>query len=185
MTFYTDFKDANAKLILDPTDYTTGGTDLGLIGTAHMAGFSLDLDTFTNPYHGTTLVDARVTGINWLYSITLIDYSQNWLKLLTRGMNTNNTFQAFNGYNLGHLLGSGQTQNLLIRPYDDDGTADATKPMLWIPRAVVIGAYPLVWARSITHIEGVNLAIAALLDDDYDQPAFYGDSTALPSMGAL
>lgn len=182
MAYFTNFKEANAKLILDPTDYSTGGTDMGLIGTAHIAGFSIDTETFSNPFHGTTLTDARIMGVNWLYNVTLIDYSQNWMKLITRGTNTTNSFQTFTNYNLGHLVGSGQTHNLLIRPFDDTGVVDVTKPMLWIPRAFVLGAYSPVWDRTVTHIETVQLTIAALLDDLYSQPAFYGDSALLPAM---
>lgn len=183
MALDTSLYPAQGRLILSPTNYTTGGTDLGLVAMGHNVGVEFDVETFTRMETGSTAAEARITGVNAVYSITMLEYSASVVSMFFRGMQTNTyNFKDFNGYNLGNLVGSSQTFKLQIRPVNDDGTVDSTKPHLYIPRGMVISIGPFSWDRQVGHIEGTRIIVLALKSSSYTSPFLYGDPATLPAI---
>jgi len=175
---------AQGKLILNPTSYASGGDDLGVIGTGHAIGVNFKTDWFTRQPTGSTPTSYRTHGVEFLYQITLLEHSTNLMKLLFRGMSSDNSFYTMDNYYLGHDHDSNQEFNLLIRPVQDDGvTFDPTRPLAYMPRAVVKEVGPLIWDRQIMHFGGTFLNIVPLLDTDFDSPLLYGYYAELPSIG--
>ncbi len=183
MAYKTGKFPAQGKLMLTPTGYDgTTGTNLGIVAEGHLAGLDMSMDVFDKHPQGSTAQDARVTGVNALYQVTLLDSSASLLALLFRNMNTTNSFQAFNGYKLGHLLSSSQTSKLLIVPTIDAGTTqDATKPHFYAQRAVVQSVLPVVWDRGDSHFEATQLRIVCLKHASLDVPFLYGDPALFPA----
>lgn len=175
---------AQGKLILNPTTYASGGTDLGVIGTGHAIGVNFKTDWFTKQPTGSTPVSYRTHGVEFLYQITLLEHSEALIDLLFRGMNVGSSFYTMNNYYLGHDHGAGQEFNLLIRPVQDDGvTFDSSRPLAYMPRAVVKEVGPLIWDRQVMHFGGTFINIVPLLDSDYDSPLLYGYYAELPGLG--
>lgn len=170
------------RLILNPTTWTTGGTDLGLIGAGHTFTYDLTKEQFTRQPTGTTPVLTRVTGVNGMMDVELEDYSSSIFSMLFHGMNNGNEFDGLTSYKLGHLLGSSNYFKLQIRPVNDDGTVDSTKPHLYIPKGLVIPQGVLVWDRIATHLTAMPLRVVAYKSSSYDVPFIYGDPATLPAI---
>lgn len=186
MALDTGLYPAQGKLILNPTNYTTGGTDLGLVESGHLVGLDFSMDIWDRMTGGTMSQEAAYTGVNAVYSIRLSEFSSTLLNILLRGMmgagSGELTFQGFQGYKLGQLLGSSQTFKLQVRPMSDALAAITTKPTVYIPRAAVMSVVPFVWQRDAYHLTGVELKVAALKHSSYSVPILYGDPTTLPAI---
>ncbi|MCZ7608499.1 MAG: hypothetical protein M5U25_21140 [Planctomycetota bacterium] len=182
MALDTNYYPAQAKLILTPTNYTGGGTDLGKVASVHTASFNPQFEFLTEHGTGSIPVDARITGINVVYMLHMLDFSESLLGVLFNKTNNTDRWQGFTGYNLGALLGTSQLSKFLVMPIVDAGTVDATKPMLYIPRGVCISAFNAVWDRRAAHTSGWVLQIMALYDSTLGAPAAYGDSADFPAI---
>lgn len=178
----TGYFPAEGRLILNPTSYSTGGTDLGLVQSAHMVNVLSDTEFITEHGSGGSVSDARTTSMNINYSIHLSEYGTSIIELLFNGSNDGDTWHGFTGYNVGDILGSSHTHKLLIRPINDNGTHDINKPTIYIPRAIIQGGNLLVWDRRLAHTSGMALAVAGLFDTTYNSPFLYGDAATLPTI---
>ena len=170
---------SDARLILNPDTYTAPGTnetDLGLIGSSHIAGFRKDVSLLSNSQRGTIVTEAKVLGINLLYSIILLNRSTEVMELMFENDIAGDVFKHFSAYKPGKLVTGNETSKLLIRP------TVATKPHLYIPRAIVIEVGPIHWDRQIMHQEAALLQISALYDSTTGAPYFYGDPDNFPSL---
>lgn len=182
MALDTGYYPDQAKLILTPTGYTSGGTDLGKVASVHTASLTPQFEFLTEHALGSTPLDARIVGLSAVYMVHMIDFSTSLLNVLLNKTNNSNKWQGFNGYNVGDILGTSQINKLLVRPVDDTGAGDATKPMLYIPRGVCISAFNAVWDRRTSHGSGWILQILALYDSTFAAPAAYGDSTTFTAL---
>lgn len=187
MAVASGFYTAQADLILNPDDYITPGageTNIGRIGSIHSASITPEFEYMTEHQYGTSIIDGRIVGVNASYSINLIDLNEDNLGILFNNTNDGDVWDGWNGYDLGDILGSSQTNELLVRPVDDDGDAVATKPFIYIPRALSIAAINAVWDKRTPHTIGWTLQILCLFDTSLGAPAAYGDYTEFPSLGA-
>lgn len=167
---------ADANLILDPTNYITGGTDLGKIGSAHIVAFNKDVTMFSHVLTGSQFTEAAIYGINLVYEIILQDRSTNVMNLFFDGESGSDVFEAYSTYLPGQYVGDAQTHKLLIRPIV------ATKPYLYIPRAMVIDLGPVTWDKRDHHQQNTLLTIVALFDSVRGAAFHYGDQANLAAI---
>lgn len=161
------------KLFLNPTDYTgAGGTDLGLLETFQLAGFNHDVEMLTKQNYGTHYVDARLLATNVAYQVTVANRSTELSNIFLHGRASSDNFGVSQPYLYGNLVGASQLSKLLIVP-----DAGATKPYLYIPRALVIDVGPVVWDRRQSHVDLASMVIVALWDTTINAPVLYGDPT--------
>lgn len=180
---------AQGRLILNPTNYTSGGDDLGMAQSGHLVGVDFGMDVFDKMPGGGMAQEAAYNSVNGVYSITMLDMSTKLLNMLFRGLagvgsdpTKEQTFQQFNNYKLGHLLGAGQTFKLQIRPISDAGTPISTRPTIYFPRAAVMSVLPLTWHRGVEHFAATELRLLALKPWSYSVPFLYGDPAGLPAI---
>lgn len=183
MPLDTGYYPNQAQLILDPTDYGTGGTDLGKVQSIHTASVIPQFEFLTEHATGNQNVDARMTGLQATYLIHMIDFTTDLLAVTTNNMNNGDSLIGQNNYNIGDLLSAAQTNKLLVRPITDAGAFDGAKPVAYIPRAINIAALNGVWDRRSPLTNGWVLQITALLDTDYGGPIGFGDYNDLPALG--
>lgn len=164
-----------ANLILNPTNYTTGGSDLGLIGSDHVVGFNKDVSLISKVTTGSQFLEARILGLNLIYEIVLLNMAANTMNLLFDGESASSVFQAYSTYLPGQLVGSSQTSKLLIRP-------TAGLPYLYMPRALIINAGPVQWSARHMHLEATKLTIVALWDASRSAAFHYGDAANLAAI---
>lgn len=173
-----------AKLIINPTSYLSGGDDAGLIGSAHSAGFMSDYYLYGDNRYGSNYTNARYVGFKWSYNIILLEKSSTFDNLISSNMITSRTWHEYSNYNLGQLCDDNQFFQILLRPVaDDDTTVDDTKPFLFFPRAFVTSVLPFMWDRQVGHIDGTAINIIAMKHPDFTLPAIYGDVDNFPSIG--
>lgn len=185
MAITTGYYPAQARLILNPTGFTTGGTDLGKVLSIHTSSIAQEIEFITEHGTGSVPVDASITGITVVYTVQLIDWTEALLGVITNHTNTTDRWQGTGTYKLGALLSSSQTSKLLIRPVNDanaPNSGDATKPMLYIPRAVQIAPLTGTWDPEFPVGSGFQLQIVALYDTTLGAPAAYGDSADFPAI---
>jgi len=164
-----------ANLILNPTNYATGGTDLGLIGSDHVVGFNKDVSLISKVTTGSQFLEARLLGINLIYEIILLNMAANTMNLLFDGESASSIFQAYSTYLPGQLVGTSQTRKLLVRP-------STGLPHLYIPRALIINAGPVQWSARHMHLEATKLTIVALWDTTRGAAFHYGDAANLTAI---
>ena len=182
MSLDTGFYPSQAELILTPTGYTSGGTSLGKVQSVHTATIASQFEFLTEHVAGSTVVDARMTGVDVTYLIHLIDVSVALLGVLFNHTNTSDKWQGYTGYNVGDILSSSQTSALLVRPLDDDGATDSSKPFLYMPRAMCVSAFNATWDRRVPHTSGWVLQVTALYSSAITAPALYGDVADFPAL---
>lgn len=182
MALDTGLYPVQGKLILTPTAYGSGGTDLGIVQAGSLAGFVKEHETYTLHPSGATAGEARIVGINVLFQMTLIDWSPTLFSLLWSNMQSAAEAMSNYGsnYKLGHLLGDNETSKLMVRPVDDAGTFDANKPLFYARRAVVVGLMPVVFDRVINHLEPLVINVLCLKHSSETLPFRYGNSATLP-----
>lgn len=171
------------KLILTPTAYGTGGTDLGTVESGSLVGFVKEHETYTLHNHGSSAAEARITGINALFQFQVIDWSPSLFNLLWSNMNSGVEAMSSYGsnYKLGHLVGDNETSKLMIRPVVDAGTFDADKPLFYARRCLVVGVMPLVWDRVTDHLGPLLVNVLCLKHSSETLPFRYGNSATLPA----
>lgn len=167
---------AEGALFLNPTNYLTGGTNLGVLGSAHMAGFNKDVSLMSKVVLGSQYTDARILGLNLIYEIVLLERSTEVMNLMFDGESATDIFEAYTTYLPGQLVDSTQTSQLLIRP------EDATHPFLYIPRALVLDMGPAQWHTRGKHQEATQLTIVALWDTSRGAAFHYGDNANLAAI---
>lgn len=182
MALDTGLYPVQGKLILTPTAYGTGGTDLGMVQSGSLIGFEKDLETYTLHQFGSTVAEARLTGINAMFQMTLVDWSPSLFSLLWSGMQSASEAMSSYGsnYKLGHLVGDNETSKILVRPVVDAGTVDADKPLFYARRCLVIGLIPVVYDRVIDHLAPLTLQLLCLKHSSETLPFRYGNSATLP-----
>lgn len=176
MAFDTGVFSADCELIHNPTGYTSGGDNLGLIGSVHRVGFRHGVELLRKQNYGIENVQARRFGTNVIYQIIV----QNRSELLTEIMLHNQPVDDHMGEptsNYGNLVTSSETEKLLLRP------KVSTKPMLYFPRAFVIDVGPLLWHRKGSHLDETVLTIVGLRDGTTSPPFHYGDYNEFPALG--
>lgn len=183
MALDTGLYPIQGKLILTPTAYGTGGTDLGIVQSGSLVGFVKEHETFTLHNHGATAAEARITGINALFQLTLVDWSPSLFALLWSGMQSGVEAMSSYGsnYKLGHLVGDNETSKLMVRPVVDAGTVDADKPLFYARRCLVVGLMPVVYDRVINHLEPLVINLLCLKHSSETLPFRYGNSSTLPA----
>lgn len=162
----------DGDLILSPTDYSSGGTDLGLLETMHLVGFNHDVELLTKQNYGTHYVNARILGTNVVYEITVGNRSTTLMSLLSHSRADADDWGENQPYLYGNLVGSDETNDFLIRP--NGGT---TQPYLYIPKGFILDIGPVVFDRRTSHHDLTTITIIALWDTDNDTNVFYGDPT--------
>lgn len=179
MTLKTGAFTNEASLILNPTNYTSGGTNLGLIGSDHLIGFNKDVEMLSRVITASQYTDARILGLNLVYEIILLESSTNVMNLMFDGESASNIFEAYSTYLPGQLVGASQTSKLLLRP---TAAAGATAAYLYIPRALVIDLGPVQFAAEKKLLQATRLTIAALWDDSRGAAFHYGDNAGLAAI---
>lgn len=170
------------RLILTPTNYASGGTDLGLVESSHIVAVNMDTEQLTEHGTGSAVVDTRILGMNATWLIHMSEISAELQNLMYNKVNSSFNVEGFTSYNVGDILSASQTHKLLIRPVDDAGAHDATKPTLYMSRAVVTPAANLIWDRRLSHLSGAAMAITGQWDTARDSAFSYGDSTTLTAI---
>jgi hypothetical protein len=167
---------ARADLILNPTTYRTGGINLGLIGTAHVAGFSKETMFYTDVNTGGQFTDAETTAINLIYRVVILDQSNALMEALFG--ETGNIFEFFAQYKLGHpsSVNPALEKKLLVRP------TLANKPHLYMPRGYIFDIGPMIWDRRQKVYDSTYMMVASLWDKDRDAAFHYGDEAALEAI---
>ena len=175
----------NASLILNPSGYTSGGTNLGIVGKGHAAGFNYDVTLYTQAPYGSQFVDATIEGVNLIYEVILLEASSALVGLINQ--NTGGKFEGLqlsgSSYKLGTRVTDSQTHKLLIRP------ASASQPHLYIPRGLVIDVGPVIWDRGEDgevdaglHFSATRILIAALYHKTRQAPFHYGNPADLAAI---
>lgn len=176
MAFDTGVFSVDGSLILDPTGYTSGGTDLGIVGSVHRAGFQHAVQTLRKQNYGAEHVDARILGTNILYQIIVEHRSTDLTEILFHNRAVSDAY-GDPSFNRGKLVTSDETVELLVRP------ATTTKPMLYFPRAFLIACGPVLWARRAGHHLETVLTFIGLRDGSTTAPFYYGDYNQFPALG--
>lgn len=176
MTLETGAYTVEANLILDPTNYTTGGTDLGLLGSAHLIGLNKDVSLLSRVTTGSQYTDARILGLNLIYEIIVLNRSTDLMNLMFDGESAADIFEGYATYLPGHLVDDTQTSKLLLRP------TLATNPYLYIPRALIIDMGPTTFAHRQKLHEATLLTIVGLLDTTRGAAFHYGDNANLAAI---
>ncbi len=172
---------APAKLILAPTDHLVGGTAIASVDSIHLVGLSHDFELTGEPKFGSTPTNVAITGWNLAYNIKLVDVNADALALLTNKTASGANWIGNNGYKLGHDLDDSNLNKLLLRPVNPDGSINADKPFLWIPRAFCTTALNLVWDDHVTHGAALNALIIGLCSEYLSAPVLYGAPSAWPA----
>ena len=173
---------AEGDLILGPTNYTTGGTDLGLTGSAHAVGFNKDVSLLSKVLTGSQYTDARILGINLIYEITLLARSTEVMNLMFDGESASDIFEGYSTYLLGQLVGDSQTSKLLIRPNIAKDASNVNKPYLYMPRALVMDMGPVQFSHRGKMQEATKMTIVALWDTARTAAFHYGDNANLAAI---
>lgn len=167
---------AEGKLFLDPTTYLTGGTDLGILGSAHLVGFNKDVSLMSKVITGSQYTDARILGINLIYEVVVLNRSLEVMNLMFDQDAASNIFENYTTYILGHLVDASQTSKLLIRPNNP------IHPHLYMSRALVIDQGPIQFHTQGKLQEATQMTIVALLDTARGSPYSYGDQANLTAI---
>lgn len=161
----------DASLYVAPTDYTgAGGTDLGLLQSAHLVGFNHDFELITKQNFGTHFHEARLLGTNVIYQITVANRSTKLHEIFFHSRADADDYGVNQPYLYGNLVGTSELFKLLIAP-----AAGATLPHLYIPRGFVTAVEPVIWDRRVSHVDLAMLTVVALWDTTLSTNALYGD----------
>lgn len=173
---------AEGDLILNPTNYLSGGTDLGETGSAHAVGFNKDVSLLSKAPTGSQFTDARILGLNLIYEIVLLDRSTEVMNLMFDGESGADIFEGYSSYLLGHLVDDSQTSKLLIRPDVTKTAANVDNPYLYIPRALVMDLGPVMFEHRGKLQAATKLTIVALWDTVRVAAFHYGDNANLAAI---
>lgn len=182
MALKTGLYPVEGKLILTPTGYLTGGTDLGDLSSTVVAGMDFDAQVLTKHETGGIPVDVRYTGINLILTFSLLHASPSLIDMMFRNTADGDAFYALQNYKLGAVASSSQLFKLLVRPIDDTGSVDSTKSFLYIPRAAIIQITPQIWSRQLAQAASTTLTVLALYDTTLSGPFAYGNYTEFPAI---
>lgn len=170
------------------SNYTTGGTNLGLVLSHAIVGYEREGEVVTRPgISGIVPWDYRWLGDIVTLQVVLGLRTSDVLKLAHR--------PKWASTNSGLLLGvdqlkkgqrvrsAGKTTRLQIRAMNDDGSAAiTTRPHLYLPKAFCIGVEARQWSRQGSLLEASVLTILGLTDDDDSPPFYEGDAGTFPSL---
>lgn len=166
---------ANSRVILNPDSYlaptpAVGETDLGILGSSAVAGFSYQANIRSNVRFGGQFAGADITAINLICQWILLDHSDELMSLLFQ--EEDDVFEFFQNYKLGHPIeveNPTMFKELLVRPAAPD------KPHLYIPKAFVFDVGPFVWDRQKMVYDSTMLMLAAMWDSAKGCAFRYGD----------
>ena len=171
---------AEARLILTPTSYASGGTDLGLVGDFHQAGFGYHATLLSNLKFGEQFTGGRVTGINLVYRILLLEQSNSVMSLMfgDGATSAQDHWEWFESYKLGHPVEetTGMLKQILIRP------TDTSHPYLYIPKGFVFQLGPIQWDRRENVYSGTEILVAALYDETRSTNVHFGNVSNLTAI---
>ena len=125
---------------------------------------------------GSQWTDARILGINMVYEVVILNNSTAVMNLLFDGESASDIFEGYATYLPGQLVTATQTSKLLLRP------TTATKPYLYMPRALVIDLGPIQFAHQGKLHEATQLTIVALWDTSRTAAFHYGDEANLAAI---
>jgi hypothetical protein len=159
----------DAALVLTPdADYVSGGTPLGIVASMHVVGFEKDVELLTRVHTGSHETDARITAIRLTYQVVLLEQSNKLMDLMF-GVDADTYEGMIDASQKLGLLDDAEYSKLIVRPFT------ATKPHLYLPRALVTAIGPIVYHTTQKAYEAALLTIKALLDPDILKPFMYGD----------
>ena len=173
---------ADSRVILNPDSYllpspVVAETDLGILGSSAVAGFSYQANLRSNVRFGGQITGADITAINLIMQLILLDHSEKLMGMMFQ--EEDDIFEFFENYKLGHPIeetNPSMLKELLIRPTAPD------KPHLYIPKALVFSFGPFVWDRRKMVYDSTMLSIAALWDADRGCAFRYGDPASFASI---
>lgn len=164
-----------ADLMLNPTNYTNTGTNLGEILDAEVAGVSLDYQFLTKQTSGSLWAEARRLGANMVLTVTLAERSSAVVGLLLNSLATSGTAKSVNATKPGKLLTSSEYKKLLVRPQN------TAHPALYFPRALVTEVGALIWSPGAgRHMDACKVTIAAMYDATLGEAWYYGATANFP-----
>jgi hypothetical protein len=182
VSLLTGYFPADARLILSPSSYVAGGTDLGKLASIQAVDITHDMEFVNEHVSGSTLTGARMTGTRATLLVAVEDWSEALMDVLNNHTNNGTDWDGFTGYNMGDFMDDDQFSRLQVRPVDKAGAVITTKPHVYIPRAVTIRGFNPVWGRRVKHTEAFQLLITAIKHPSYATPVLYGDATTLPEI---
>lgn len=184
MALLQGYYPADARLILNPDDYTTGGTDLGKLGSIQMVDVAHEFEFINEHISGTTNTGARMIGTQATLIVHLEEFSNALIELVNNNTADGDDFDGFTGYNVGDFLAVEQYSRLQVRPVDKAGNPVSNKPHVYMPMALCLRGFNPMFGKRAKVTDGFVLLIKAFLDVDngYTTPALFGDPTTLPAI---
>lgn len=163
------------------TTYASGGgrVSLGRANSAHAIEIQPVVELIGTQEAGGVWTRARLMGYNFTYEVILEDYSTDLMDLIFSKLDPS-------GYAYNYHGGLGQTNHYF--GYDAQTTklaiidSDATRPAIYFPKAVVVGAARISLTRNERIFEGTRLTIAALIDPTLGTPVYFGDIAGFPAL---
>lgn len=168
---------------LSPSQYASGGTDLGESLSAKPVAFQHDVELLKRQKSNGFYSGARVFGTNVMLEIVLANRSAAVLNLMMQGrtVSASTMYRGFITYPFGNVIAHGSDNSsylrcLQIRP------STATYPSLVIPRAICVAAGPVTFDQSDVLHDATVLTIVGLWCPTYNDVVGYGDMTSFPSL---
>lgn len=154
----------------------SGGTDLGKVSDLLLAELERDIQVYTGLEYGSTPKYASIDGSGVIFEFGLSEYSAAVITLISQRIqpatSTINYHGALAGsYVLGRTLGSSELLKLLIADEDNP----TTRPMLLIPKAVIVKVGNLSFSMAERHTDPATIQIIGLHDSTLGAPFAYGD----------
>lgn len=177
MTLATNIFVSPARLILTPTNYSGGGTNLGEILDAEVAGVSLDYQLLQKQSANSQWFAARRLGANMVLTVTVAERSTSVVGFLFNSLATNGTAKSVNSTKPGKLLVSSEYAKLLVLPND------SAHPALYFPKALVTEVGAFIWSPSAgRHMDACKITVAAMFDSTLGEAWYYGATANFPSL---
>jgi hypothetical protein len=167
---------AQGQLVLDPTNYSTGGTVIGRSVLGQITNVSAEPEVFSEASTGGTPRYARYVAVGATVVVRFNDFNTETMALFARKMNTG---MGWSSSKIGQILEDADLFNILVRP------DHSSKPHLWIPRAMVVSVDDFVFERSLPFTSQATVILVGLGAEELEfEPFAFGVPAALPAMPA-
>lgn len=153
------------------------GTDLGTLGDMTLAEFERDVSIYRGLEYGSTPKLASIDGSGCILKFALEEYDAASIAVIAQRIQPAGTTINYNGalaasYALGNTLGSSQLLKLLVA----DSVQPSTRPMLLIPKAVVVRVESLALSMASRMMTPAAITVIGLHDSTLGGPFAFGDS---------
>lgn len=172
------------SLATDPLDITDpAAVNLGKVSDLIMPEFERDVRVYPQQATGSTPVDASIDGSGIIVEFGLSEYSAGVMRVLSQTMRPSGQSLNFHGpigagtYKLGRRLSSSQTLKLLIC----EPAAATTRPVLYIPRAVVRRVANLALSFAENMLDPATFEVIGLYDETIGDCFAFGDIAGIPT----